>query len=116
MSWRQSPVDPPGDSGIVDRDSRLSAGRSSPGPARRKPAGVDSFHDSLSPSRRPIAIVVERKALVAYHPIVQTVRDVISFEQIESEEPLRAVDALIVVNALFEALPPPPGRRARIIV
>ena len=41
------------------------------------------------------------------NPIVDAIADVISVEQIASGEDVRAVDALFVVNALFEAFEPP---------
>jgi hypothetical protein len=41
------------------------------------------------------------------HPIVDRVRDVVTPERVESEEPLRAADVLHVVNALYAAISGP---------
>jgi hypothetical protein len=40
------------------------------------------------------------------HPVIARAEDVVSPELIASGEPIRAVDALVVVDLLFEALRP----------
>lgn len=44
-------------------------------------------------------------------PLAHAARDLISVEQIELGEPVRAVDALLVVGQLLEALDPPPAQK-----
>jgi hypothetical protein len=57
------------------------------------------------------AVVAAAKELLPPdHPVVRSASDVISMESIETGEPLRAVDVLIVVGQLMEALRPPPAR------
>jgi hypothetical protein len=55
------------------------------------------------------AVLASVRTLLPDHPVVQAVREVISPEAIAEGEPVRAADALIVVDALLGALPPPPA-------
>jgi hypothetical protein len=51
------------------------------------------------------AVVSAVKALLPDNPIVDAISDIISVETIQAGEAIRAVDALLVVNALFAAFP-----------
>ncbi len=51
------------------------------------------------------AVIGEVRVLVPESPIVGQVSDIISPENIQRGEPIRAVDVLLVVNILLDALP-----------
>jgi hypothetical protein len=54
------------------------------------------------------AVLAEAKSVLpADHPVIRQIRDVVSPEVVESDEPLRAVDLLHVVTALYAALAGP---------
>lgn len=54
------------------------------------------------------AVVEHARSFVPDDPVVDTIRGVISPEQIASEEPVRAADALVVATQLDTALGSPP--------
>lgn len=53
----------------------------------------------------------ELKDLLAGDPVVAAIQDVISPEAVAEGEPIRAVDALMVVTILQAQIPPPSPRR-----
>jgi hypothetical protein len=57
------------------------------------------------------AIISEVKRVLVTSAVAASIEDVVT-EQLISGEAVRAVDALVVVSALLEALPPPQYRRA----
>ena len=60
------------------------------------------------------AVISTIRNLIPNSPIVSGISDVISPETLAEGEPIRAVDALIVVTILLGAIPPPaPKARAR---
>jgi hypothetical protein len=56
------------------------------------------------------AALAQARDLVPDSTVLSRIADVISPEAIEAGEPVRAVDALLVVNIMFAALKAPPRR------
>jgi hypothetical protein len=55
------------------------------------------------------AALSQARDLLPNSPVLAQIADVISPEAIEAGEPVRAVDALLVVDIIFAALKPPPA-------
>ncbi len=55
------------------------------------------------------AVLVYARDLLPDHRVISQIDDVVSVTTVETAEPIRAVDALLVVNVLFGALRPPPS-------
>lgn len=56
-------------------------------------------------------VLAEVRALIPGSPVLRSVRDVVSPELIEDGGQVRAVDLLLVVGQMLEALPPQPPAR-----
>lgn len=55
-------------------------------------------------------VLAEVRALIPSDPVLQSVQDVITPQLVEGGQ-VRAVDMLLVVSQMIEALPPPPAPR-----
>jgi len=57
------------------------------------------------------ALISEARLFIANDPVIEKMYEVISVPQIELGDPVRALDALLVVGQLIEAIGHPPALR-----